>query len=240
MGGECHGSGLVPPAGYARACYRSETSTLDGTTTGPATYSHRHRHRLDAPPLLGSSLRCRAAPPRHRPALRGAAGLGHHPPAARPATAVHPGDPLPGGDPLRPAVPRRSRDRQALARRRPLHPGHEPSRRPGPAGPTADWLAQIGLPYDASVLRRQGAPLRRPRDRTAHRRQPGEPRPGDRARDPRRDDRPPVESQTSARRRTSSARRIGAGWRRSSIRSCAGAPAFAHKPGKKRCGPSPS
>ena len=75
-----------------------------------------------------------------------------------------------------------------------------------------------------ALLPRQGRPLRRARHRAADRRQPREPR---RARSTtasssRRS--PTRGTASSVRRRTSSARPTGAGWRPSSTRCCAGAP----------------
>ena len=114
----------------------------------------------------------RQAPLRCRPALRPAAHLEDQPSARRAAACRDRRHPLRRGHRPRRALSARRRDDHGLARRRPLHPRHEPSRRALPSGHRA--LAgrhRPGLRRPALLLR-QGRPLRRARDRHPHRRQP--------------------------------------------------------------------
>ena len=73
--------------------------------------------------------------------------MGHHPPEARAARSSASTRPTATRRSRRPSPTRRRRDRQRLARGRPLHPHHQP---PAEAchEATERWLEQIGLRFD--------------------------------------------------------------------------------------------
>ena len=171
-------------------CASRSTSTRRCTTTGTLlSDAAQRRFGIDLPyeeQFTGASRRLQA---------RAAAGL-------------HRRHALRDGDPAR-AGPTRTRSRPSTAGTRQGHFIHITSHRAEHChAATGRWLDQIGLAVRRAVLLlRQGRPLPRDRDRRADRRQPGEHR-----RAPRRghrggDDRATRGTRTSARRRTSSARR---------------------------------
>ena len=115
-------------------------------TVSTACREHRDRHRLHAAPLLGSALRRRPAPLRHRAALRGPGHVGDRrccgPSRSAPASGRR--TPRSGCSPPSP-IPGASTSRGGR-RGRPLHPHHvAPDRVPRRDAAVA---ARIELPYD--------------------------------------------------------------------------------------------
>ena len=132
-------------------------------------HAHRHRHRLDAAPLLGPARRVAPAPLRRRPALRGAARLGDQPPARTSSCSAaiaetHSDE----ADPRAPS-PTRARSRRSRAWHDAGHFIHitQPSRASVATRPPSAGWSDIGLPLRRpALLLRQGRALRRDRAST--------------------------------------------------------------------------
>ncbi|CAA9510407.1 MAG: hypothetical protein AVDCRST_MAG30-2448, partial [uncultured Solirubrobacteraceae bacterium] len=155
--------------------------------------AHRHRHRLDAAPLLGPARGRRQAPPRGRSSVRDPADVGHPAAAARAAQGLHRRDAPRRLDPPGEAVPGRRGGRHRLARGRALHPHHLAPRRRGARRDGA--VARLHRPAlrRALLLVRQGLALPGDRHRRARRRLAGQPHPRARGGDRRRDAAAPLE-----------------------------------------------
>ena len=136
----------------------------------------RDRHRQHAAPLLGPVRGRRQAPLRRRAPLRGAA-VAHRPPAARAGPRLRRGDPH-ATSRSSPPSPTRAPSRRCAPGRRPATSSTSPrTATPRRHGATARWLERIGAALRrALLLRRQGRPLPRDRDRAADRRLAGQPR----------------------------------------------------------------